>query len=56
MNFKRKKPKTSRSGCLLCNPQKIMGNSNGAKTIQTLRSIESFNQQISIYREWVSIP
>lgn len=48
MNFKRKKPKSARAGCLLCKPHKIMGNSSSAKTKQTLKADESFRQQISV--------
>ena len=36
MNFKRKRPKSGRAGCLLCKPWKIMGNSKNAKKKQDL--------------------
>ncbi len=47
MKFKRKKPKSARAGYLLCKPHKIMGNGMGAKTLQTLKALESFKQQIN---------
>lgn len=31
MNFKRKKSKSARAGCLLCKPWKAVGNSKKAK-------------------------
>lgn len=34
MNFKRKRPKERRAGCLLCKPWKFMGNSLEAKKRQ----------------------
>jgi hypothetical protein len=45
MNFKRKKPKQSRAGCLLCKPHKAMGNSKLAKPIQRLKQAEFLKQQ-----------
>lgn len=48
MNFKRRKPKSARAGCVLCKPHKIMGNSNGAKTIRKLKDDESFRQQMLV--------
>lgn len=41
MNFKRRKPKESRAGCLLCKPHKFMGNSKHAQPVQKLRAVES---------------
>jgi len=48
MNFKRRRAKSVRAGCLLCKPHKIMGNSNSAKTMQRLKADESFRQQIYV--------
>lgn len=31
MNFKRKRPKSARAGCLMCKPWKILGNSKHAQ-------------------------
>lgn len=31
MNFKRKRSKSARAGCLLCKPWKVMGNSKEAR-------------------------
>lgn len=39
MNHKRKGPKTTRSGCLLCKPWKAMGNSKKLLKRQDLRVI-----------------
>ena len=47
MNFKRRKPKAVRAGCLLCKPYKIMGNSKHAKTIQTLKALDSFKKLVT---------
>ncbi len=46
MNFKRRKAKEARSGCLLCKPHKFMGNSKHAQTIQRLKALESFKQEV----------
>ena len=37
-NHKRKGPKATRAGCLLCKPHKAQGNSKKAKSIQELRA------------------
>ncbi|OGM71554.1 hypothetical protein A2897_01405 [Candidatus Woesebacteria bacterium RIFCSPLOWO2_01_FULL_44_24b] len=44
MNHKRKRPKSARSGCLLCKPWKVAGNSNQALKFQDLKLIERFKE------------
>lgn len=47
MNYKRKRPKETRSGCLMCKPWKYMGNRKEAKRIQDLKLDELAKNQIS---------
>ena len=47
MNFKRKRPKEARAGCLMCKPWKFMGNRKEGKGIQELRSNEFTMTQVN---------
>ena len=47
MNFKRKGPKETRAGCLMCKPWKFMGNRKEGKRIQVVKMEESTKSQIA---------
>ena len=50
MNYKRKRSKEARAGCLICKPWKFMGNRVGAKNVQGLRCDEFIKTQIDYFK------
>lgn len=46
MNFKRKKSKESRAGCLLCKPYKAMDNSQKALSARKLKHDHIFKEMV----------
>lgn len=52
-NHKRGKPKSSRAGCLLCNPQKRQGSPlEDRQRASQLRLMQAADAQIDLSRPW----
>ena len=47
MNHKRKGLKSTRAGCLLCKPWKVMGNRKEALRYQDHKNTERFREQLT---------